>query len=124
LSVGGFGVKQVQYTRGHSRNFFHSIFKSFKGPNHYARKPLPGPGSENIAFLTLALQRQTPIGAGNANLYQLIVEAPATYVPHVIGVQGVGGLLSGQFFGTPLFVQQPAAPTPEPVVIVPMAGAA
>jgi hypothetical protein len=99
-------------------HFWHQIFRPFFGVNAYARKPLPGPGSENLAFLDLLLQEQTPIGAGQANQMQFIFTTPATYVPHVIGVNGIGGLLSGQFYGSPLNVQQPRTATPQPVVLV------
>lgn len=68
----------------------------------YARRSLPGPGSGNIAFETLALPEFTPIGAGVANQQQFRTLTPATYVPHLIGVQGIGGLIPGQVFGTPL----------------------
>lgn len=63
----------------------------------YSRRPLPGPGSGNIAYLNLALQEQTPIGAGIANARQFIFTTPLTYQPHLIGIQGLGGLVSGTF---------------------------
>ena len=119
----------MQHTRGEPTNSWHKAFTDWMGRYIYARKPLPGPGSENLAFTELLLQEQTPIGAGNANHFQLRTYTSPTYVPHVIGIQGLGGLIQGQIFGVPLAVQQPATATPQPVIIVqsnpnaPLAGA-
>jgi len=68
----------------------------------YAPRPLPEPGVENYAFLSEYLNPQTPIGAGIANRRQYWFQTPTTIVSHVIGVQGIGGLIHGQFVGTPL----------------------
>ena len=108
----------MQHTNGSLKNTWHQIFTAVLGGNKYARKPLPGPGAENLAFLTLALPEFTPIGPGNANRFQLLNLQPVTYIPHLIGVQGIGGLLSGQIYGTPLFTQASPSETPQPVVIV------
>lgn len=74
-------------------------------PFTYLRKLLPGPGSGNLAFQQEALPEFTPIGPGIANRMQFATMTPATYVPHVIGIQGIGGLQNGQLFGSPLIVR-------------------
>lgn len=71
-------------------------------PWAYSRRPLPGPGAENLAFLVLALPYVTPIGAGIANKRQFWFETPATYVPHMTGIQGLGGIEAGQWYAQQL----------------------
>lgn len=68
----------------------------------YQAKKLPGPGVENTAYLSEYLSPQTPIGPGIANRRQYWFQTPTTFAPHLIGVQGIGGLIHGQFYGTPL----------------------
>lgn len=71
-------------------------------PWSYARRPLPGPGSENLAYLTQILNLQTAIGPGNANQRQIRSYGPLAYVPKSLPLQGIGGPISGQIYGTPL----------------------
>lgn len=71
-------------------------------PWAYARRPLPGPGAENLAYLTLQLPQLTPIGAGVANRRQFQFQTPATYVPHLTGIQGLGGIEAGQWYNAGL----------------------
>jgi hypothetical protein len=54
---------------------------------------LPGPGSENIVFRSWQVPWQTPIGPGVANAHQMRMETQPTFAPHLIGVDGLGGLL-------------------------------
>jgi hypothetical protein len=75
-------------------------------PWFYRRKALPGPGSNNIAFETLALPEFTPIGPGIANHHQFQLLTRPTLAPHMIGVQGLGGLQHGQVYGTRLINTQ------------------
>lgn len=71
-------------------------------PWRYSVRSLPGPGAQNVAFLNEALPCQTPIGPGIANRRQFYFQTPATLAPHLIGIQGLGGLIHGQFYGTAL----------------------
>ena len=68
----------------------------------YSYRSLPGPGVENAAYLNEALPFQTPIGPGVANARQWWWQVPLAYQDHLIGVQGIGGLIHGQVYGTPL----------------------
>lgn len=70
----------------------------------YRRQSLPGPGSGNISFETLALPEFTPIGPGISNRHQYL-STPQTVVPHVIGINGIGGPLHGTAFQTALVVR-------------------
>lgn len=71
-------------------------------PWAYSRRPLPGPGVENYAMTILQLNFVTPIGAGVANQRQFWFETPATYVPHLTGIQGIGGMSAGQWYAQQL----------------------
>lgn len=71
-------------------------------PWKYTRRELPGPGSENIAYETLALPFFTPIGPGISNASQLYNNTGAGFISHVIGINGLGGLISGQMYSTSL----------------------
>lgn len=70
---------------------------------------LPGPGSQNLAYTTLALPKETPIGDGNANASQWWFQRPLDFASHLVGVNGLGGLqVQDQFGGGgPLTVTQP-----------------
>ena len=81
-----------------------AAWRSF--PWTYARKGVPGPGSQNIAYETLALNPYTPIGAGIANQKQFMFQGPQLIIPHLVGISGIGGNDTGQFVGTPLIVLQ------------------
>lgn len=74
-------------------------------PYSYARKELPGPGSANLAYLDLALNYQTPIGAGIANHYQYTAYG-AGMAGKQIGLSGIGGIIHGQIYNGPLTVVQ------------------
>lgn len=84
-------------TRVKLENMARQVFPWF-----YQAKTLPGPGVQNTAFLSEWLQPYTPIGPGIANRRQFYFQTPLTIQPHLIGVQGIGGLISGQFVGTQL----------------------
>lgn len=74
----------------------------------YARKSLPGPGSENIAFLDEWLPYQTPIGPAQANRMQLLTY-PAGLAPQVVMLQPpIAGIPTGQWFDQPLSVPPPS----------------
>lgn len=70
---------------------------------------LPGPGSENLSYTTLAIPKETPIGPGVANHRVWWFQMAEDYVPHLTGVQGLGGLQNQYAFtsGGPLTVTQP-----------------
>ncbi len=70
----------------------------------YARKNLPGPGSENIAFLDEWLPFQTPIGPGQANHRQLITYPAGLTPQRVLRSSPVAGMPSAQWFLQPLGV--------------------
>lgn len=79
--------------------------KAYLYPYRYARKELPGPGSENLAYLDLALNYQTPIGPGIANHRQYHSYGAGT-TAHYIGTMGIGGIIHGQIYTGPLTVTQ------------------
>lgn len=72
---------------------------------------LPGPGSGNLVYTTLGLPFETPIGDGNANLSQWIFQMSVEWAPHLVGLQGLGGLQNQHQYssGGPLVVTQPTS---------------
>lgn len=74
-------------------------------PWAYSRRAVPGPGSENIAYLTQILNLQTAIGPATANLGQLRTLTPTAYVPLARSLQGIGGPQAGYFYNVPLTVR-------------------
>ncbi len=79
-------------------------------PYHYSRRALPGPGSMNLAFLSINLPHYNIIGGGNANWDQIRTMGAQNLRP-LIGWVGPGGNLTGQVFNPPLYPSTPQSPT-------------
>lgn len=68
----------------------------------YARRAVPGPGSENLAFLDEWLPFQTPIGPGQANHRQIITYPAGLANQRVMMSSPLPGLPASQWFLSPL----------------------
>ena len=90
----------------------------FEGPYHLTRRPIPGPGSENIINLTWAVQAQSPINYAIPNHRQWLFQEPLVISNHLIGLTGPGGYqVTYPYEATPLTQIAPTA-NPEEVITI------
>jgi hypothetical protein len=78
-------------------------FGPFIGHSH-VRQPQPDPGAQSYAYEGLGLVEFSPIGASVANrnyLFPLATAAPL-FAGQAVPVQGLGGLVRGQWINQPL----------------------
>ena len=61
------------------------------GNTIYIARKLPGPGTQNRAFIDLNLPQYSPIDAGYINNRELIFSGPTLTQPQTLGVVSIGG---------------------------------
>lgn len=69
----------------------------------YERKQLPSPGAQNYAYENLGLAEFSPIGPAVANrMFMRPMQPQAMWAGFTILQAGIGGLVQGTIYGTPL----------------------
>jgi hypothetical protein len=78
-------------------------FGPFNGHSH-VRQPQPDPGAPAYAYEGLGLVEFSPIGPSVANRNYLfpLATTPPLFAGHAVPLQGLGGLVQGQFITQPL----------------------